>query len=143
MNQVVNYVLFQCKQQRLAFAVHGPDVWAVSAAHVLLDGLTPDEATELVSVLQKVAHGQYNDVSDMPTVHRWSDQQVKQAKTRQGYRLFQAQPWLWQYARRTIRSLQRVAPPAVRGVLLIPVAGAIDAWEQDAIAAQRKLQAAK
>lgn len=102
MNEVVRYVLFQCTKQRLAFGVHYSDVWAMSAAHALCDGLTPEEFTELVNVLQKVAYGQYGNDPDMPVVQRWSDSQAASLQNRRRYLLLQPQPWVC--GSQTIRS---------------------------------------
>jgi hypothetical protein len=100
-NEIVRYVLFQCMKQRLAFAVTYSNVWATSSAHDLCDGLTPDEFTDLVTVLQKVAYGQYGD-PDMPVVQRWSDSQAASLQNRRRYLLLQPQPWVC--GSQTIRS---------------------------------------
>ena len=107
MNEVVRYVLFQCMKQRLAFAVNYSGVWAMSAAHALCDGLMPDEFTELVNVLQRVAYGQYINDSDMPAVERWSDNQAASLQSRRRYLLLQPQPWVC--GSQTIRSKRVMA----------------------------------
>jgi hypothetical protein len=106
-------------QQRLSFAVNYSGVWTTSAAYALCDGLMPDEFTELASVLQKVAYGQYINDPDMPTVERWPDGQPSSLQNRRRYRLLLAQPWC--NGNQTVRSKRTLAPPALNAEVALTI----------------------